>query len=47
MNKLIKAGIALSFGVLMTSAAYADITIATVGPMTGQYAAFGRFEYGS
>jgi len=41
MKTLIKAGIALSFGVAMASAAHADISIATAGPMTGQYASFG------
>ncbi len=41
MKHLLKAGIALSFGVAMASAAHADITIATAGPMTGQYASFG------
>lgn len=41
MKQLIKAGIALSFGVAFAGAAHADITIAVAGPMTGQYAAFG------
>jgi branched-chain amino acid transport system substrate-binding protein len=41
MSNLIKAGIALSFGMALSGAAYADITIATAGPMTGQYATFG------
>ena len=41
MNNLIKTGIAVSFGMALSGAAYADITIATVGPMTGQYASFG------
>ena len=41
MKKLLKAGVALAFGMALTGAAHADITIATAGPMTGQYAAFG------
>ena len=41
MRKLLLAGVALSFGVMMSGAASADITIATAGPMTGQYASFG------
>jgi len=41
MKKVMMAGVALSFGMLMSSAAWADITIATAGPMTGQYASFG------
>ncbi|HMN87209.1 MAG TPA: branched-chain amino acid ABC transporter substrate-binding protein [Bauldia sp.] len=41
MKNLLKAGLALSFGVALAGAAHADITIATVGPMTGQYASFG------
>jgi branched-chain amino acid transport system substrate-binding protein len=41
MNNLTKAVTALSFGMALSGAAYADITIATVGPMTGQYATFG------
>jgi branched-chain amino acid transport system substrate-binding protein len=41
MKHLLKAGIALSFGLAMAGAARADITIATAGPMTGQYATFG------
>ncbi|MCT8267309.1 branched-chain amino acid ABC transporter substrate-binding protein [Afifella sp. JA880] len=40
MKKALLAGVALSFA--MTGAAWADITIATVGPMTGQYASFGE-----
>jgi branched-chain amino acid transport system substrate-binding protein len=41
MKNFLKAGIALSFGMAFAGAAHADITIATAGPMTGQYAAFG------
>ncbi|SDB45064.1 amino acid/amide ABC transporter substrate-binding protein, HAAT family [Bauldia litoralis] len=41
MKTLIKAGIALSMGVALAGSAHADITIATAGPMTGQYASFG------
>ena len=41
MRKLLFAGAALSAMVAFAGAASADITIATVGPMTGQYAAFG------
>lgn len=40
MKKALLAGVALSFA--MSSAAYADIIIATAGPMTGQYASFGE-----
>ncbi|WP_159589303.1 branched-chain amino acid ABC transporter substrate-binding protein [Chelativorans xinjiangense] len=40
MKKALMAGAALSL--LMTGSAWADITIATVGPMTGQYATFGE-----
>lgn len=39
MKKSLLAGVALSFA--MSTAAYADILIATAGPMTGQYASFG------
>ena len=39
MKKSLLAGVALSF--VMSTAAYADILIATAGPMTGQYASFG------
>jgi branched-chain amino acid transport system substrate-binding protein len=42
MKKLLKASAALAFVMTLTGAANADITIATVGPMTGQYAAFGE-----
>ncbi|PLX37175.1 MAG: branched chain amino acid ABC transporter substrate-binding protein [Hyphomicrobiales bacterium] len=41
MKKALLAGVALSFGMAVSSAAWADITIATAGPMTGQYASFG------
>jgi branched-chain amino acid transport system substrate-binding protein len=41
MRKLLLAGAAFSAMVAFGGAASADITIATVGPMTGQYAAFG------
>jgi branched-chain amino acid transport system substrate-binding protein len=41
MKNLLKAGLALSFSVALAGAAHADITIATAGPMTGQYASFG------
>ncbi|MCV0394161.1 MAG: branched-chain amino acid ABC transporter substrate-binding protein [Rhizobiaceae bacterium] len=40
MKKALLAGVALTFA--MSSAAYADIVIATAGPMTGQYASFGE-----
>ncbi|WP_309082792.1 branched-chain amino acid ABC transporter substrate-binding protein [Chelativorans sp.] len=39
MKTTLLAGAAL--GLAMTGSAWADITIATVGPMTGQYASFG------
>jgi branched-chain amino acid transport system substrate-binding protein len=39
MKKTLLAGAALSL--VMTGSAWADIVIATAGPMTGQYAAFG------
>jgi len=39
MKKLLLASAAMSFA--LTGAAWADITIATAGPMTGQYASFG------
>lgn len=41
MKKTLLAGVALSAGMLMSGAAWADISIATAGPMTGQYATFG------
>ncbi|HEV7255288.1 MAG TPA: branched-chain amino acid ABC transporter substrate-binding protein [Mesorhizobium sp.] len=40
MKKVLLAGVAMSFA--MSAPAWADITIATAGPMTGQYAAFGE-----
>ena len=42
MKGLLKAGVALSFGMALSGVAHADIAIATAGPMTGQYAAFGK-----
>jgi branched-chain amino acid transport system substrate-binding protein len=43
MKKLVLSGIALSFAAaLSASSALADITIATVGPITGQLAALGE-----
>ncbi len=41
MKKHLLTGVALCVSVAFSSAAYADITIATAGPMTGQYASFG------
>ena len=41
MKKVLFAGVAVSAIVAFGASASADITIATVGPMTGQYAAFG------
>jgi branched-chain amino acid transport system substrate-binding protein len=41
MRKLLKTGIALSFTLAMAGVARADIVVATAGPITGQYAAFG------
>ena len=41
MKRLLKAGAALSFAIGMAGAAHADILIATVGPITGEYASFG------
>ncbi|HET7715362.1 MAG TPA: branched-chain amino acid ABC transporter substrate-binding protein, partial [Bauldia sp.] len=41
MRKFLFAGAAFSAIVAFAGTASADITIATVGPMTGQYAAFG------
>ncbi|HEU4987692.1 MAG TPA: branched-chain amino acid ABC transporter substrate-binding protein [Rhizobiaceae bacterium] len=40
MKKALMAGVALSF--MMSGSAWADIIIATAGPMTGQYASFGE-----
>lgn len=42
MKNSIFAGVALAAGLSMASAAYAEITIAVAGPMTGQYASFGE-----
>ncbi|MFC4272064.1 ABC transporter substrate-binding protein [Sneathiella chungangensis] len=43
MRKILVAVSALSMGMMIGSgAAWADITIATAGPMTGQYASFGQ-----
>src|SRR5262249_42373815 len=42
MKGLLKAGVALTFGMALSGVAHADMTIATAGPMTGQYAAFGK-----
>ena len=39
MKKALLAGAAFTFA--LTGAAWADIKIATAGPMTGDYAAFG------
>jgi len=41
MKGMLKAGVALTFGLALSGVARANITIATAGPMTGQYAAFG------
>jgi branched-chain amino acid transport system substrate-binding protein len=41
MKTTIKATVALLAGVAFAGSAHADITIATAGPMTGQYASFG------
>lgn len=42
MKKALLAGVALAGSLALSSAAYADIIIATAGPMTGQYASFGQ-----
>src|SRR5262249_35044168 len=43
MRKLLLSSVALGFSAaLAASAAWADIQVATVGPITGQYAAFGE-----
>jgi len=43
MKKFVLSGLAVGFATaLAASTAWADITIATVGPITGQYAAFGE-----
>jgi branched-chain amino acid transport system substrate-binding protein len=41
MKPMIRATVALLAGVAFAGSAHADITIATAGPMTGQYASFG------
>ena len=41
MKKALYASVAFAFGATLSAAAFADITIATAGPMTGQYASFG------
>ncbi|WP_421723033.1 branched-chain amino acid ABC transporter substrate-binding protein [Bauldia sp.] len=41
MKTMIKLGLALAASTALASSAFADITIATAGPMTGQYATFG------
>ena len=41
MRKLFVTAAVLAFGMAASSAANADINIATAGPMTGQYASFG------
>ena len=41
MKKYLLASVAAIAGVAMSTAAFADIVIATAGPMTGQYASFG------
>src|SRR4029079_19477965 len=41
MKLLVKAGAAWSFALLLSGAAYADITIGVAGPITGEYASFG------
>src|SRR5262245_45645325 len=43
MKKFVLSGLAVGFATaLAATTAWADITIATVGPITGQYAAFGE-----
>lgn len=41
MKKYLLASVAAVAGMAMSTAAFADIVIATAGPMTGQYASFG------
>lgn len=41
MKKALLMSAALAFGTVVSGAAWADILIATAGPMTGQYASFG------
>ena len=48
MKRLLMTGIAVSFSLGLATAAQADISVATAGPMTGQYAAFGtQFKNGA
>jgi branched-chain amino acid transport system substrate-binding protein len=48
MKALLKAGLGLAFAVALSGAAQADITIATVGPMTGDNASTGeQFKNGA
>lgn len=42
MKKILLAATVLSAGMLASASAWADIQIATAGPMTGQYASFGQ-----
>jgi len=42
MKKYLLAATVLSAGMLASASAWADIQIATAGPMTGQYASFGQ-----
>ncbi len=42
MKKILLAATILSAGMLASASAWADIQIATAGPMTGQYASFGQ-----
>ncbi|PLW78784.1 branched-chain amino acid ABC transporter substrate-binding protein [Cohaesibacter celericrescens] len=42
MKKTLLAGVAIASTIAMSGAAFADIVIATAGPMTGQYASFGQ-----
>ncbi len=42
MKKVLLAATVLSAGMLASASAWADIQIATAGPMTGQYASFGQ-----
>jgi branched-chain amino acid transport system substrate-binding protein len=48
MKILMTAGVALTLGMALSGVARADITIASAGPMTGQYATFGdQFKAGA
>ena len=42
MKSSLTAGLAVFAAIAMAGTAHADITIATAGPMTGQYAVFGE-----